>query len=221
MPYRPDLKKIEQSYSDVLKNWEKIDADLEHKMIGRKDTPFDSLLMENMLTAWDFIDYVIRKEIDLISVRGWPDMIEVNNRVHYGEDYELRQEYKKAIDAATEKFTSLIHPIEKYYRKKIRDHASIYKVAAEVFISILGMPQLFVEGNHRSGSVIASWINLAYRKPPFVLTVDNAVAFFEPAQEIKKFNKRSVWRSVTKLPKYKKDFKIFWKQHCDMEFVRR
>ncbi len=222
MTYRPDLKKIERSYNDVLKNWELIDAELDNRMIGRKDTPFDALLMENMLTAWDYIDYLLhKKDIDLISVRGWPHMIEVNNRVHYGENQELRQEYKKAIEATTEKFTTLIGPIEKYYRKNIRDHASIYKVAAEVFISILGMPQLFVEGNHRSGSVIAGWINLAYKKPPFILTVDNAVAFFAPAQEIKKFNKHSVWRSMTKLPKYKKDFKIFWKQHCDMEFVRK
>jgi len=58
-------------------------------------------------------------------------------------------------------------------------------------------------------------------KPPFVLTVDNAVAFFKPAQEIKEFDTKSLWRSMTKLPKYKKVFKTFWKSHCDMAFVKR
>jgi hypothetical protein len=47
------------------------------------------------------------------------------------------------------------------------------------------------------------------------------MAFFKPAQEIKKFNKNSVWRSLTKLPKYKKDFKSFWKNYCDMQFVKK
>jgi hypothetical protein len=94
-------------------------------------------------------------------------------------------------------------------------------VAAEIYIAILGMPQLYFEGNHRSGSIVASWVNLVNKKPPFVLTVDNAMAFFKPAQEIKKFNKNSVWRSLTKLPKYKKDFKSFWKNYCDMQFVKK
>lgn len=222
MAYRPDLKKIEQSYNDVLKQWKKIDDDLDLKKIGRKDTPFDETLMQNMLLAWDYIDYFIRKkDYSLLSVKGGSAMLEVNHRVHYGVDDTLRYEYRKAIDATAEKFARQVTPIRKYYRQKINKHASIYKVAAEIYIAILGVPQLYIEGNHRSGSIIASWINLAHEKPPFVLTVENAVSFFKPAQEIKKFNKKSVWRSMTKLPKYKKDFKAFWKSGCDMSFVKK
>jgi hypothetical protein len=148
-------------------------------------------------------------------------MVEINHLVHYGLDYSLREEYLKAIDATIEKFSRQIVPIRKYYKKKTDQKASVSKIASEVYIAILGQPQLFIEGNHRSGSVIASWINLINNKPPFVLTVENAVSFFQPAQEIKKFNKRSRWRSLTKLPKHKKDFEIFWKKHCSMQFVAK
>lgn len=220
MPYRPNLKEIEAAYSRVLENWESIDDLLDTHKVGRKDTPFNQPLMDNLLTAWDFVDYLIRKqESGLLSKYGGPDMLEINNLVHYGEDFVLRAEYHKAIKATEEKFTKLIPPIRKYYEKKMERGSSVYKIAAEVFISIVGQPQLFIEGNHRSGSIIASWINMAHDRPPFVLTEENALTFFEPAQVIKKFNKQSRWRSVTKLPKYKNNFRRFWEDHCDMRFA--
>jgi hypothetical protein len=222
MPYRPDLKRIEESYSSVLKDWKKLDDELDLQKIGRKDTPFDQTVMENMLIAWEYMDYFIRKkDYDLLSTRGGPDMLEINHRIHYGLNKTLREEYQKAIDATTEKFSSKVGPIRNFYRKNKSSHTSTNKVAAEIYIAILGIPQLYFEGNHRSGSIVASWVNLVNKKPPFVLTVDNAMAFFKPAQEIKKFNKNSVWRSLTKLPKYKKDFKSFWKNYCDMQFVKK
>jgi hypothetical protein len=222
MPYRPDLKKIEESYAEVLRNWQAIDDQLDTLHIGRKDTPFDATVMENMLIAWDYLDFFIRKkDYSLLSDKGGPDMLEINHRVHYGLDGTLREEYRKAIKATAEKFTSRVGPIRKYYRKKNAAGTSVNKLAAEVYIAILGMPQLYIEGNHRSGSIVASWINLVHKKPPFVLSVDNAIAFFQPAQEIKKFDKRSVWRSFTKLPKYRKDFKDFWTNNCDADFVKQ
>lgn len=222
MTYRPDLPAIERSYQEVLHHWVDIDNQLDQLKIGRKDTPFDQALMENMLCAWEYLDYFIRKKkYSLLANEGGPDMLEINHRVHYGVNYRQREEYGKALDATTEKFSRQIIPIRKYYKRETAHKSSINKIAAEVYIAILGQPQLFIEGNHRSGSVIASWINLSGNKPPFVLTVDNAVEFFQPAQEIKKFNKRSMWRSLTKLPKYKKDFKLFWVKQCSMQFVAR
>lgn len=220
MTYRPNLQEIEKSYAQVLANWKQIDDQLDFSKVGRKDTPFDKLLMDNMLSAWDYIDYFIRKkDYSLLSNEGGPDMLEINHRVHYGLDFTLREEYNKALDATTEKFSKQIIPIRKYYQKHIEKLTSSDKIASEVYVSILGMPQLFIEGNHRSGSIIASWINLAHDKPPFVLTVENALPYFKPASEIKKFNKKSTWRSLTNLPKYKSDFKIFWVNHCDMRFA--
>ena len=222
MELRPDVKKIEQSYDRVLRKWHVIDNELDRLKIGRKDTPFDKTLMENMLLAWEYLDYFIRKKrYPLLSIEGGPDMLEINNIIHYGLDRDLRLEYQKAIDATAEKFTRQVQPIRRYYSKKMNEGASVYKIAAEIYIAVLGVPQLYIEGNHRSGSVVASWLNLISGKPPFVLTVENAVSFFAPAQEIKKFDKSSMWRSMTKLPKYKKEFKEFWKNNCDMQFARR
>ena len=221
MSYRPNLKEIEKSYADVLANWKNIDDQLDLLKVGRKDTPFDRKLMENMLVAWEYLDYFIKnKDYSLFSIEGGPDMLEINHRVHYGLDYVLREEYIKALNATTEKFSKHVAPIRKYYKKNIKFGTSVNQIASEIYVAILGQPQLYIEGNHRSGSIVASWVNLVHNKPPFVLSVDNAIAFFKPAQEIKKFNKRSMWRSMTKLPKYKSDFKKFWIKYCDMRFAK-
>ncbi|MBT8362809.1 MAG: hypothetical protein KJO32_17810 [Deltaproteobacteria bacterium] len=222
MPFRPNLDEIEKSYAKVLAQWQQIDDQLEKSKVGRKDTPFDTQLMENMLSAWEYIDYFIKKkDYSLLSNKGGPDMLEINHRVHYGVDAEQRAEYKKAIKATTEKFSKQVLPIRNYYKNKIKNKHSIDVIASEIFIATIGQPQLYIEGNHRSGSIVASWINLEHNKPPFVLSVDNALAFFRPAQEIKKFNKRSMWRSLTKLPKHKNDFKKFWVNYCDMRFASK
>jgi len=98
MTFKPSIKEIEESYFDVLKNLKAIDDQLDKNNIGRKDTPFDKNLMENLLSAWD--------------------MLEINNRVHYGLDDTLRQEYHKVISATAEKFTKQVQSLRNYYRKK-------------------------------------------------------------------------------------------------------
>jgi len=220
MTYRPNIIEIEQSYLEVLSHWNEIDDNLDKERVGRKDTPFDQRLMENLLCAWEYIDFFIRKkDYDLISKKGGPDMLEINNCVHYGLDKTLRSEYQKAISATADKFTRQVKPIRTYYRKKTKRNVAVTKISAEIFISILGHPQLYIEGNHRSGSIVSSWINLVNNRPPFVLTVNNAVSFFKPAQEIKQFDKTSRWRSLTQLPKYKKSFREFWDNHCNDRFA--
>ncbi len=93
------------------------------------------------------------------------------------------------------------------------------KIAAEIYVSILGYPQLYIEGNHRTGSLIADWITVYHGFPPFVLSVDNAIAYFAPSAEIKSFADKSTWRGIARLPKYRKAFLTFWEQHIDDHYL--
>jgi hypothetical protein len=88
-------------------------------------------------------------------------------------------------------------------------------------VSIVGQPQLFIEGNHRTGSLIASWINLWAGYPPFVLSEDNAVDYFAPSAAIKQFANKSTWRGRSQLPKYHKSFRAFWEKHVEEKYVVR
>ena len=93
------------------------------------------------------------------------------------------------------------------------------KAAAEVYVAVLGFPQLFIEGNHRTGNLLANWISMYYGRPPFVLSVENAVAYFKPSKEIKRFANKSTWRGRRRIPKYRASFKKFWEENIDSKFV--
>jgi hypothetical protein len=213
-----NLHNVEKSLLEVEINWKKIDDELDFEKLGRRD-PFDAVIRGRMLNAYGYLDGLLRKGVEPFSTKGTAEILELNNVVHYGFDYELRLEYNRAIQATSEKFTENIRPIEQWYKKHMKGEPHPLKVAAEVYVAVLGFPQLFIEGNHRTGNLIANWISMYYGHPPFVLSVENAVAYFRPSKEIKRFADKSTWRGRSRLPKYRACFKKFWEENINSKYV--
>lgn len=115
-------------------------------------------------------------------------------------------------------FHQYVRPIRRWYRKHETENP--YKVASQVYVGVLSQPQLFQEGNHRTGSLIASGILLQNGCPPFVLTRQNALAYFNPSSEIKFTDKRTI-RGKLRLPKYQREFREFLQQNVNQAYVRR
>ena len=80
---------------------------------------------------------------------------------------------------------------------------SIWKRAAGVYVRILSKPQLFIEGNNRTGSLLVSYLLMRAGLPPFVLTLDNAEGYFNPSSVIRNSAKHGV-KALYELPKIKK-----------------
>jgi hypothetical protein len=215
---RFNLRNVENSLLDVEKNWKKIDDELDFEKIGRRDT-FDSVIRGRLMDAYRHLDKLLEKGVEPFSQDGTCQILELNNIVHYGFDMQLRLEYNRAIQANSEKFAEFIVPIEEWYRKHMKGKPRPLKVAAEVYVAVLGFPQLFIEGNHRTGNLLANWISMYYGRPPFVLSVDNAVAYFKPSKEIKRFANKSTWRGRRRIPKYRTCFKKFWEAYIDSKYV--
>ena len=215
---RFNLAKVAVSLVEVETGWKKINEELDHEKLGKRDT-FDSFIRGHMLDAYGYLDGLLGKGVEPFSKEGLSELLELNNIVHYGFDMNLRLEYNMAIQANSEKFTENIEPIEKWYRKHMKGEPHPLKVAAEVYVAALGFPQLFIEGNHRTSNLIANWISMYYGHPPFVLSPGNAVAYFKPSKEIKRFADKATWRGRARLPKYRKSFKKFWEQYIDNKYV--
>lgn len=86
-------------------------------------------------------------------------------------------------------------------------------------MGVLSQRQLYQEGNHRTGSLIASGILLKNGCPPFVLTRQNAVAYSNPSSEIRFADKRTI-RDKLRLPKYQHAFRKFLQQNVNQAYVR-
>ena len=213
-----NLPNVENSLLSVEKNWKKINDELDHEKLGRRDT-FDPVVRDRMMEAYRYLDKLLHREIEPFSKEGISEILELNNIVHYGFDLKLRLEYNQAIQANSEKFAEYIGPIEKWYRNHMKGQPHPLKVAAEVYVAILGFPQLFIEGNHRTGNLISNWISMYYGHPPFVLSKETAIAYFKPSKEIKRFADKSTWRGRARLPKYKACFKKFWEENIDSKYV--
>jgi len=215
---RFNLHEVENSLLDVEKNWRKIDDELDFEKIGRRDV-FNSVIRDRMISAYRHLDNLLEREVEPFSMEGISQILELNNIVHYGFDFHLRLEYNQAIQFNSEKFDEYIIPIDKWYKKHMKVKPRPLKAAAEVYVAVLGFPQLFIEGNHRTGNLLANWISMYYGRPPFVLSVENAVAYFKPSKEIKRFANKSTWRGRRRIPKYRASFKKFWEENIDSKFV--
>ena len=218
-PKRLNLEAIDASLKTVEMHWTQIDDELDLRGIGRKDTPFNAPLRMRMMSAYRYLDDLLEQQIPPFSKESIVPMLVLNERVHYGTDQQLMSEYATAIKATTEKFYQHIGPIQHWYEQHTKRGNYPLKIAAEIYVSILGYPQLYIEGNHRTGSLIANWISIYNGFPPFILSVDNAIAYFAPSAEIKNFVNKSTWRGQSKLPKYKKSFLIFLESHVDSQYL--
>ena len=220
-PERLNLDTIDFSLKTVEEHWTQIDDELDLRGIGRKDTPFTALIRMRMMSAYRYLDDLLAQQLPPFSRESIEHMLILNERVHYGTDHQLIAEYTKAINANAEKFSQHIGPIQNWYELHTKRGNHPLKLAAEIYVSILGYPQLYIEGNHRTGTLIANWITVYNGFPPFVLSVENAIAYFAPSAEIKKFVNKSTWRGQAQLPKYRKSFLAFWESHIDSQYLMK
>jgi len=56
---------------------------------------------------------------------------------------------------------------------------------------MLSRPQLFIEGNHRTGALLMSYLLLRDGQPPFVLAPTDALVYFARSAAIRDVDKRS------------------------------
>ena len=207
-----DIQKIEKNFEEVKQRFPEINKDIQ---VPRDE--FNDFVAYNMLLAYKRLNELLINKVDIFSEKNVLEMLELNHIVLCGHNEHLRFEYMNHLDATRQRFFEGLPPIKRWYKKHY-EHDRVSKVAAEIFVGVLSQPQLFIEGNHRTGSIIASWILLRGGMPPFVLTTENAKAYFNPSSQIK-FSDKRVISDKFKLPKYQKSFRIFLEDNIKKKFL--
>lgn len=178
-------------------------------------------VLENMLAGYRFVDTALAEDADWLSSQHLASLLELNHIVLCGLAPQVRKEHHQHIAATTERFYEQleynIDDILQWYDK--HHHESPWKRAAGVYVRILSQPQLYIEGNHRTGALIMSYILARDGKAPFVLTVENAKGYFDPSTLVKA-TKKTATTLLMKLPRLKKRLAHFLREQTNPQYLR-
>lgn len=212
---RIDLVAVEASLRALQAAFPAINTRLQ----DRRDS-LDEDVIQYMLAGYAFVDWIVGRGIDVLTMGNLRTILEINRRVLCGEDETARQRFAEHLRATEERFYGEwgagIRDVVEWYGRHRGDSA--WHRAAGVYIRLLSEPQLFLEGNHRTGALLISYILLREGEPPFVLTPDSAQAFFDPSTLIKKIRKRSLAMQF-RMPGLKNRFGRFLQTHADPRYL--
>jgi hypothetical protein len=211
--YRLDLDRIEASLREVQRDF---DA-LNEKLLMRRE-PLTDQIIGNLLEGYAYVDQLLEDGVELFSPQGLDHILELNHIVLCGRDERVRLEYGHHLLETRRRFAQGIGEISGWYDRK--RHKSACRRAGGVYVLLVSQPQLFLEGNHRTGALTASYILVQEGLPPFVLTPKNAVAYFNPSTLIKYRHKEKFLDRQYYLKKYRRAFQDFLEDTLDRRFRR-
>lgn len=181
-----NLLAVESSLRQVQKDF----AVINQHLSGQRD-PLGDEVIANLLAGYAYVDTLVEKGIDVFVMGQHKYLLELNNIVLCGQDQSLRTEFAGLIAATKDRFYDepgggIEDLVE--WRARHRD-VPVWELAAGLYVRVLSKPQLFIEGNHRTGALVASYVLLRHGKPPFVLTPENAATYFEPSTVLRDIGK--------------------------------
>jgi len=155
--------------------------------------PLDERVVDNLVAGYAYVDRLLADGVDVFALGNLRHLLEINTLVLCGSSAGRRSRYDGHIDATERRFYDEPHAgiqdVMEWYAAHAGD--SVWHVAAGVHLRMLAKPQLFIEGNHRSGALVMSYLLARRGEPPFVLDADSAAPFFALGAEIRDMDKRS------------------------------
>ena len=155
--------------------------------------PMDDRVVDNMVAGYAFVDALVAEGVDVLAMGHHKDLLELNTIVLCGTDPARRTQYAGHVEATEQRFYEEreggIQDLAEWYRTHQGD--STWARAAGAYVRMLSKPQLFIEGNHRTGALLMSYILVRDGRPPFVLSTDSAADYFDPSTAVKDVDKNS------------------------------
>lgn len=210
-----DLEKIESALEGFRKDFPAINARLETK----RET-FTPEMRDNILAAYAFLNQLLERRIDLFLPSGLHHLLELNHIVLCGTDPNRRREYFHHLNETRKKFLRRIEKIKKWVIEH-RSDTDPFKLAAGFYAKSLSKPQLFLEGNHRTGNIVLNYLLSSKHVPPFILTRETAMEYLDLSAHIKFTDSENHLESTFKMPNRQKRFAEFLQRTVNEAFWMR
>jgi len=155
--------------------------------------PLDDRVLGNLLAGYAYVDALIDARVDAFAMGSLKHLLELNTLVLCGASPERRAAHAGHLQATERRFygdgAEGVRDVVEWVAAH-RD-ASPWERAGGVYVTMLSRPQLFIEGNHRTGGLIMAYVLARDAQPPFVLSPENAVLYFEISASIRDIPKSS------------------------------
>jgi prophage maintenance system killer protein len=183
--------------------------------------PLADDVVRNMIAGYELVDRLAASGIDPFAMGNLKYLLELNTTVLCGTDPVQREEYARHRQTTEERFYEAQHggiqDLVEWYESRRGD--TPWTLAAGVYVRLLSRPQLFVEGNHRTGALAMSYILVHENEPPFVLTTENAATYFDPSAVIQDTEKQGL-TMLFRSPGLIRRVASFLQEHSDRRYLR-
>lgn len=207
-----NIKEIESTLTHFQSKF-----DLINKSLSMEREDFTDEIRNNLLEGYDFLNSLYSKDIDIFSPSGLYNFVELNHIVLCGIDPKKREEFYHHIEKTRDIFRERITPIIKWYKSNSKK-TDFYIVAGGLYAQLLSFPQLYIEGNHRTGNLIFNYYLLVHELPPFIITEETAKSYFDISENIK-FSKKGNFTDDIKRNKLAKGIGKLLSESIDQRFI--
>jgi hypothetical protein len=209
------LAAIEAALRDLQAHFPEI-----NKLLKSRRDAIEGSLIANMMAGYELVDSLLAQDLDLFAMGHLKLLLEINATVLWGRDEQERAPAARHLAATEKRFYEQegggIRDIVEWYT--LHQTESPWRRAAGVYVHMLSEPELFIEGNHRTGALVVSYILAREGRPPFVLTAASAKAYLDPSTLVTETRKHSLVAAY-RLRKLKRYFAKFLKEHADWRYL--
>jgi hypothetical protein len=182
--------------------------------------PLDDRVIDNMLAGYTFVDALVGEGIDVFTMGQHRHLLEMNTIVLCGTSPARRALYAGHIEATERRFYEEreggIQDLAEWCQ--IHRDESTWDRAAGTYVRMLSKPQLFIEGNHRTGALLMSYILLRDGRPPFVLSPESVAAYFDPSTAIRDVDKNSP-ATIFRLARVREQLATLLQERSDPQYL--
>ena len=175
-------------------------------------------MVGKIVQAYGFLNQQLSKGIDLFTPAGLHSLLEMNHIVLCGVDPDLRLEYYQHLMETRTRFLRGIKPIKEWVLAK-RKSEGPWKLAAGFYAKSLSQPQLFLEGNHRTGNILLNYLLVSRGESPYVVSPETARDYLNISGDIKFTDKDKSLDNALRMPGHLKRFRTFLKEHVDSRWL--
>ncbi len=212
---RFNIAEIRRTLTDVCRQFDRI-----NDRIASRREKLTMVMVDQILLAYDYLNGLLEKDCDLFSPAGMYSMLELNHIVLCGTDVRKRLEYHQHLMETRNRFQKCAVDVRAWYKQR-GAKLDPYRKATEFYTIALSMPQMFVEGNHRTENVIVNYLLVTEGCAPFVLDMENAVAYLDLSAEVKYSDRHNLINQISSFPKHRRDIAAVFGKYGDERYLSR